>query len=253
MQAHIETARSFYREMMTLIVRSGYRISIESDMTEWKRIMLGAPATTAVSSMFDPDKADYLPSDAFWLRVSNKNAETIAIICDRIIETDDFVGFVKETGMFAEPCTRHAIKMDLSGKIGHAGGLWVHPKARKTGLSQSLPRLVRALSVIHWGVDRHCGIILSGLHDKGFGAGVYGFEREWLGLSGDFRLTGKADRIYFIDINAEEIARQQALELDCLMNHGTKNLVDFSAICGQGHDQAAVSVPLTNRARMNLG
>jgi len=250
----IDTARSYYRETMALMVRSGYRISIETDMGEWKYIMQTAPATTAVSSMFDPAKANFQPGDAFWLRVSNENAETVAIICDRLIETEDFVSFVEDTGMFAAPYERHEIDIRLAGKIGHAGGLWVHPKARKTGLSWVLPRIVRALSVMHWGVDRHCGIILTGLAEAGFASRIYGFSRSWLALSGDsFRPTGKAEGLLVIDINADEIARQQAFELERIVDHGAQNLVDIATIGRERHDKPAVSEPFAARAGVNFG
>lgn len=253
MQSHIETARSYYREMMTLIVRSGYRISIENDMRQWKHIMQTAPAAAGVSSIFDPEKADYQPADAFWLRVSNEQAETVAIICDRLVQTSDFIGFVEETGMFAEPYIRHPLEEKLSGNIGHAGGLWIHPNSRKTGLSWALPRLIRSLSVIHWGVDRHCGIILTGLAKAGFGSHIYGFPRSWLALSGgDFRPTGQEERLFIIDIDASEIARQQTLELERFMDHGAENLVDVAAIGRQRHDQTPVSEPLPARRRMNF-
>lgn len=254
MQTHIETARSYYREMMALIVRSGYRISIENDMRQWKHIMQTGPATVGVSSIFDPDKADYEPADAFWLRVSNEQAETVAIICDRLVQTPDFVDFVEETGMFAAPYIRHPLDATLSGKIGHAGGLWVHPNSRKTGLSWALPRLVRALSVIHWGVDRHCGIILTGLADAGFGNHIYGFPRSWLALSGgDFRPTGKEERLFVIDIDADEIAGQQTFELKRIMDDGAQDLIDVAAIGRKRHDQAAVREPLPADRRMNFG
>ncbi|UUX48729.1 hypothetical protein NUH88_15100 [Nisaea acidiphila] len=249
----IDTARSYYRETMSLLVRSGYRISIENDMGEWKHIMQTAPATTAVSSMFDPAKAEFLPGDAFWLRVSNKNAQTVAIICDRLIETEDFVGFVEGTGMFAAPYERHELGTRLTGKIGHAGGLWVHPKARKTGLSWVLPRLVRALSVMHWGVDRHCGIILTGLANAGFANRIYGFSRSWLALSGAFRPTGQADGLFVIDINADEIAGQQAFELESIMDNRAQNLVDVATIGRERHHQPAVREPLAAGAGVNFG
>lgn len=249
----IDTARSYYRESISLIVRSGYRISIENDMEEWKYIMQTAPATTAISSMFDPAKAKFQPGDAFWLRVSNENAETVAIICDRLIETEDFVGFVEGTGMFAAPYDRHELDSRLAGKIGHAGGLWVHPKARKTGLSWVLPRLVRALSVMHWGVDRHCGIILTGLADAGFANRIYGFSRSWLALSGAFRPTGKSEGLFVIDIDADEIAGQQALELERIVDYGAQNLVDVATIGRERHYQPAVSEPLAAGAGVNFG
>lgn len=254
MQPYIETARSYYREMMALVVRSGYRISIESDMRQWKKIMQTAPGTVGVSTLFDPDKADFSPADAFWLRVSNEQAETVAIICDRLIETTDFVRSVEATGMFAAPFDRHPINATLSGKIGHAGGLWVHPKSRKVGLSWALPRIIRSLSVMHWGVDRHCGIILTGLADAGFGSHIYGFPRGWLALSGNqFRPTGKEERLFVIDIDAAEIAGQQSVELDRLVNHGAENLVDIATIGRKRHDKPAISEPVTAGARMNFG
>lgn len=254
MTSNIDTARTYYRETMALLVRSGFRISIENDMSIWKHIMQTAPATTLVSSMFDPAEANFLPGDAFWLRVSNMNAETVAIICDRLIETEDFVSFVEGAGMFAAPYARYELDTRLTGRIGHAGGLWVHPKARKTGLSWVLPRIVRALSVMHWGVDRHCGLILTGLADAGFASHIYGFPRSWLAFSGDaFRPTGKAERLFVIDIDSDEIAGQQAFELERIMDNGAQNLVDVATIGRERNDQPAVGEPLTARAGVNFG
>ena len=84
---------------------------------------------------------------------------------------------------YAEPTESQRIELvrDLpfgrfTGRIGCAGGLWVHPRARKQGLSWLLPRLVRSYSIQFWDVDRHCAVVVESTRSSGLVEKAYGFQ-----------------------------------------------------------------------------
>lgn len=240
MTNHLELAQRYMTESIGLLQRSGYRLSLIFDLSGWAALLRAAPKIGIVNPTFDPAHSDLKPNEAFWLQL-NDDSGVAACIADRLFVTDDFISREIATGhvWYAHPGGGDQPEMlptapfgRYGGRVGHAGGLWVHPRRRKDGLSWLLPRLVRALSIINWSVDRHCGLVFEGIHDSGLSAQAYGFPESHMIVEGYFPPVRGDARVFVIHIDREQIAAQ--FEEDLIrMTDGDCQMRDVATIVGQ--------------------
>ena len=240
MATHIELAQRYLTESIALLQRSGYRLSLNFDLGGWATLLRSAPKIGIVNPTFDPAHSALKPNEAFWLQL-NDDVGVAACIADRLFVTDDFVGGELASGRlwYAAPADadRPALLPGVplgrfTGRVGHAGGLWVHPRRRKDGLSWLLPRPVRALSIINWSVDRHCGLVFEGIHDSGLSAQAYGFPESHVVVECYFPPTRSDARVFVIHIDLEQIAAQFEDDLG-RMTDGNCQMRDVATIVGQ--------------------
>lgn len=248
MANHLELAQRYMTESIGLLQRSGYRMSLNFDLSGWAALLRAAPKIGIVNPTFDPASSDLKPNEAFWLQLNDEYG-VAACIADRLFVTDDFVTGEIGSGhlWYAHPgaddrptLLPEAPVGRYSGRVGHAGGLWVHPRRRKDGLSWLLPRLVRALSIINWSVDRHCGMVFEGIHDSGLSAQAYGFPESHVVVEGYFPPTRADARVFVIHIDREQIAAQFEEDL-VRMTDGHCQMRDVATIVGQRVQQPMVS------------
>jgi len=240
MATHHELAQRFMTEAIAMLQRSGYRLSLNFDLTGWAALLRNAPKIGIVNPTFDPQHSELRPNEAFWLQL-NDDLGVAACVADRLFVTDDFIGSELASGRlwYARPteADRPALLPSaprgvFDGRVGHAGGLWVHPRRRKDGLSWLLPRLVRALSVINWSVDRHCGLVFEGIHDSGLSAQAYGFPEAHCVVEGYFPPVRGDARVFVIHIDRDQIAAQFEADLT-RMTTGHSQMRDVATIVGQ--------------------
>ncbi|MCH2393135.1 hypothetical protein [Oceanibaculum sp.] len=197
----------------------GLELTVETDMAGWADVMRSAPKMSAVNPTFDPDKSYLHPGNSFWIRLRHDD-ETVACIANRLFVTEDYIGLKRSLRLWYDlkpVLIREPMALMLpedvphiSGRIGHHGGLWVHPDWRGNGLAGTLPRLTRALSMRHFDVDWHCGIALKPIADRGLPLKAYGYPHMDLCLEGFFPVTGKYEQIYMGWITRPEILKQFA-------------------------------------------
>ena len=221
MAGHLELAQRYMTASIALLQRSGYRLSLDFDLHGWAALLRGAPRIGIVNPTFDPAHSRLQPNEAFWLQVNDEHG-VAACIADRLFVTDDFIGGELASGRlwYASPGDgdRPALLPEapvgrFGGRVGHAGGLWIHPRRRKDGLSWLLPRLVRALSIINWSVDRHCGLVFEGIHESGLSAQAYGFPESHVVVEGYFPPTRAPARVFVVHIDRDQIAAQFEADL----------------------------------------
>lgn len=166
------------------LTQNGLEMRVRTNFDDWISLIRTAAARSFINPTFDPAHSILSPSNSFWLEVT-RGRETVACIANRLFETDDYYDLMRTwrlwfdrmpvLGMrrvqFVLPPGMPAIR----GRIGHHGALWVHPTVRKLGLSTWLPRLTRALSLRHFKVDWHCGIVKQSLADHGLPIAGYGY------------------------------------------------------------------------------
>lgn len=240
MASHLELAQRYMTESIALLQRSGYRLSLNFDLAGWAALLRSAPKIGIVNPTFDPEHSDLKPNEAFWLQL-NDDVGVAACIADRLFVSDDFVADELGSGRlwYAHPGDGDQPELLATapvgryhGRIGHAGGLWVHPRRRKDGLSWLLPRLVRALSIMNWSVDRHCGLVFEGIHDSGLSAQAYGFPESHLVVEGYFPPVRGAARVFVIHIDRDQIAAQFEDDLVRMTDRNCQ-MRDVATIVGQ--------------------
>jgi len=243
----LEIARQYAAESIALLRRSGFTVSMEFHLADWAEIMEQVPDRVMVNPAFDPKHSDLDASNSFWLRVADRQG-TVAIIADKVVTCDDYlIEMAAGRLYYRDPSPEQRIELcdglpygRYTGRIGCAGGLWVHPRARKQGLSWLLPRLVRSYSVQFWDVDRHCAVIFDGTKNAGLVERVYGFSEIHLMTTGYFPPNERPETIHVIHIDRPAIIRQFLMDLESLTADRDQKVRDVATIVGKRQDQAAV-------------
>lgn len=192
-------------------------LQVETDMAHWVSVMRQAPQIAAVNPSYDPARCRLTPYSAFWLNALS-HGRTVACIANRLFVTDDFVGLMRTGRLWSDRPAADRLRpaglvplrgrSPFAGRIGHHGGLWVHPDWRGRRLAVLLPRLTRALSLRQFAVDWHCGLTLEALAGHAVPIKAYGYSRQELCIDGHFPVTGRNDRVYLTSISRAEMLAQ---------------------------------------------
>jgi len=137
----------------------GLTLKVSSDLLEWKRV------SPDLSKPFDPDLNDIRPSDAFWIGLYD-DGECIACGGGRVFECDDFIREYLTTYLLfgdiapsvdSKPYTFDEPGPVLSGRVGYAGGVWVHPDYK--GLAKVVSQLGKVIALRRLRVDHYTALI----------------------------------------------------------------------------------------------
>jgi hypothetical protein len=197
-----------------------YSLTIDVDMARWADITAATSPEAFVNPAFDPRRSRLSPATSFWLDL-RMGSRTIATSTARLILTEDFCALLRTTqlwlaappeGQCRLPITVSPRAPAIGGRVGHEGGLWVHPQHRKRGLSVILPRLNTALSAREWNIDWQTGIARRWIGESGMANWAYGFPHVERCFDGYFPLTGSEERLYLCYLDRSELAA--ALDLD---------------------------------------
>jgi GNAT superfamily N-acetyltransferase len=189
-----------------------YTLAIDADLAGWAATMRGIPGSF-VNPAFDPAQSRLTAKDSFWLDV-RAGSETVATCAARLFLTDDVLDLLRSLRLwFAEPPVdygRLAIAMPpgapvIHGRVGHEGGLWVHPQHRKRGLSAVLPHLTRAICAHEWQIDWQTGIARQGIGECGIATWAYGMPHVERCFDGYFPPTRSRERFYLVYMDREEL------------------------------------------------
>ena len=172
-QAFIDRARNeLDRRKLTL--------EVDSDLSKWVTLVKSAPGRTSVTSTHDPSRSYVHPGNAFWVivrerdqnligRVLRRERPIVACLCHRVVDTDNIVDDIRTNRLFFDRTPildYHPVQVVLGenvptirGKVGLAGGFWVHPRLRGTKLSNIVSRVTRILSLRHFDIDWSISIV----------------------------------------------------------------------------------------------
>jgi GNAT superfamily N-acetyltransferase len=190
------------------------QLAIEPDVAGWAAHMHRAPATKGVNPTFDPAFCAVDRRNSFWVNITHEG-RTIACGAGRLFETDDYLELKRSLRLwfdrapvpFRERLTL-IVPEDvpfIAGRVGHEGGLWVHPAHRKCGLSFLIPRLVRAICLGRFAVEWQCGVNFDDLTRSGLPTSTYGFPHCVPCIDGFFPPTGRHERMHMVYMSRAEL------------------------------------------------
>jgi hypothetical protein len=244
------TPKAFVNACWSLLWNSGYSATIDMDLRGWVSFLSHANPHGTVNAAFNPEFHRLEPDNSFWLSIRRRSdGKAIACICDRLIDTDDFVEDQRTMRLwYGDPMAHGVSPIKLaqpkssfpfvSGKVGHHGGLWVDRSERHNGLAWLLCRMIRAMTLERWpDTGWHCGTTLEPLVLKGLPENTYGYTRWDLIVDEYFPVTGHQDRAYMTSISANEMLLQIARDLSLIEMDPNQKVRDL--VCGarerQGH------------------
>jgi GNAT superfamily N-acetyltransferase len=165
---------------------AGLRLRLRHDFAELNRINqqeVKSGNWYPLINMFNPERADIMPENAFWLSGENELGEIVTTFATRIYYWPDTNLEEQAVAMLygrdeGQRCiiTADAAKL-ISGVVMSSGAAWVRPDYRRRGLSQLLPRIAKAYAVSRWPVDWTFGFVTRVLVEKGVASSSYGTGR----------------------------------------------------------------------------
>jgi hypothetical protein len=223
------------------LIGLGLDVEFSVDLGEWVDTIRSAPKNGVVNPAFDPRHSDLSPSNAFWIRLYEIETErTVACIANRMFETADFLDLWRTQRLWYSRGPRQVIELAvpsdmprIAGRVGHHGGLWIHPDWRKHGLSGYLTKLTRCASLRQFEVDWHCGSVFAAIAEKGLPTAPqtgYGYPHMVLAIDGWFPVTNRHERLYLPWISRPEMLDQLGRELERLVADRNQQAIRFAAV-----------------------
>lgn len=198
------------RELATACVEladsRGLRLSLSNDLAGWASHMRGAVGADGVNPTFDPAYSRVLPAESLCVWVRDETGEAVACIAGRVFETADFTALVRSMELWFDPVPsglgdglRLALPPAfpvLAGRVGHVGGLWIHPKYRGKGLSAMLARLARGAVLDRFACDWDTWVSFRKIADKAVLTSAYGTAGTALCVDGFFPPTNRHEQVF---------------------------------------------------------
>lgn len=264
--ADFATVQRFCQLMSDKIAALGVDVHVESNFREYALLRRALSPGEILNPTWDPDHSHLTLHNAFWLRAVDVEGRTIATIAQRVMDTDSFLDDIRSQRLWhdkgALPARGRMGVVDcpsaagLSGRVGHSGGLWIHPDYRRRNLSGLLDHLSRGLLLKNFWFDHITAVIVDKLAATGIRTKQYGWPR----VDGRIEFDLYLDRLYTLVFchmsRAEALTRmrywllnpehdsieslQKVWELD--VHRADQELVDAAAVLGEWQDQARVAV-----------
>ena len=177
----------------------GLTLEIDADLSKWVELMRHVPGSTDIASTHDPRKSYVHPGNAFWIivrereqsmlrRLLHRERPVVSCVCYRVIETENIAEEIRTQRLFFDrkPILDfrpvEIVKPDnlpvIGGKVGIAGGFWVHPDYRGSKLSNIVSRLTRILSLRHFENDWHVSLVRDTPRRKAMIHNTYGVSHS---------------------------------------------------------------------------
>ncbi|MCC5579492.1 hypothetical protein IMZ11_28060 [Microtetraspora sp. AC03309] len=184
----------------------GLRLFLSDDLARWASHMRSAAGTDGVNPTFDPGCGKVAPGESLCLWVRDETGGTVACIAGRVFETTDFTMLVRSLKLWFDPVPAGmpdglrlvlpATFPTLAGRVGHVGGLWIHPEFRGKGLSTILARLARGAVLDRFAADWDTWVSFRKIADKAVLTSAYGTADAALCVDGFFPPTNRHEQVF---------------------------------------------------------
>lgn len=203
-------------------------LEVDTDLSKWVKLLSNAPGKGSVSSTHDPAQSYVHPGNAFWVivrerdhrlidRLLRRERPIIACLCHRVVQTENILDEMRTHRLFFNrtPILDYR-PMDIvadpaapviGGKVGLAGGFWVHPRYRGTKLSNIVSRVTRLLSLRHFDIDWSISLLKDTARRKAMIHNTYGLSHSMSVSRGYYPPYG-----YDLDIQMSFMHRDEMLE-----------------------------------------
>jgi hypothetical protein len=177
----------------------GLTLEVDSDLSNWVKLIQSAPGRTVIASTHDPSRSYVHPGNSFWIivrerdrrlldRLLRRDRPVVACLCHRVVQTENIANEVKTHRLFFDrkPILDYRpvnVVMDegtpvIGGKVGLAGGFWVHPRYRGSKLSNIVSRVTRVLSLRHFDIDWSISLVRDTPRRKAMIHSTYGLAHS---------------------------------------------------------------------------
>lgn len=238
-QLESDPVQEFIDFSLSWLEQHRYSATIDVDMAGWVDVMTAAVTAASVNPTFNPLFNRLSPNNSFWIDIK-EGSHTIAAMAVRYFENADYLALKRSTRLWFDPPRPEDTELALTlphdmpiirGRVGHEGGLWVHPLHRKRGLSVILPHLVRALCFRQWDVEWETGLVLRSIGASGIAKWAYGFPHVIPCFEGMTPLKPYPERLHIVYMSRAELLAGLDLErvtrLQPDRNHQARDVASF--------------------------
>lgn len=211
------TVQRFCQLLSEKIAVLGLDVYVESNFADYIRLRRQMSPGYIHNPTYDPSHSELSFQNAFWLRAVESSGDTVAMGTQRVIDTDNFLDELKSMRLWHDRPNRIGGVVEVSGlesaaqltgRIGHTGGLWIEPKYRKKNLSGLLDHLGRGLMLRNFWFDHVTAVITEDLAKTGIAIKQYGWSEIEGKVRFDFFSGGPMTTIGFChQSRAEFVAR----------------------------------------------
>jgi len=206
----------------------GLTLEVDSDLSKWVKLINDAPGKVVVASTHDPSKTYLHPGNSFWILIRERDQRfvdrflrrerpVVACLCHRVIQTDNIADDIRTHRLFYDrkpilDCRPVNIALlettpVIGGKVGLAGGFWVHPRYRGSKLSNIVSRVTRVLSLRHFDIDWSISLVRDTPRRKAMIHDTYGLAHSVSVTRGYYPPYG-----YDLDMQMSYMHRDEMLE-----------------------------------------
>ncbi|GII42013.1 hypothetical protein [Planotetraspora phitsanulokensis] len=189
--------------------RRGMRLTVHPHTDGWAGHMRQAPQTDGLNPTFDPAHNPISADDAFWLGVRDARDEVAGCVAARLLVTPDFMGMIGSLRLWYDPVpAAFAVPnppplpgdLGISGRVGHFGGLWIHPAHRVGTVSRLLvhflARAARLAALDRFGSAWETSVSFHRLASRPAFRAALGFEHVLSCHDGYFPPTGRVENVH---------------------------------------------------------
>ena len=208
------TVQRFCQLMSEKIATVGLDVYVESNFNDFIRLRRRLAPGSVQNPTYDPQHSALSLHNAFWLRAVEPGGDTVAMVAQRVLDTDDFYADLQSLRLWHDrPSGTHAVidivdchsAKGMSGRVGHAGGLWIDPHWRKKNLSGLLDHLGRGLLLKNFWFDHITAFIINNLAATGIAVKQYGWPEIEGRVDFDFLTGGTVYTLHFCHMNRAEV------------------------------------------------
>lgn len=209
------TVQRFCQLMSEKIATVGLDVYVESNFRDFTKLRRELASSSIQNPTFDPMHSDISLHNAFWLRaVDGVTGQTVAMIAQRVMDSDNFLSDLANLRLWHDRPGDVEAAIDivscksaagLSGRIGHAGGLWIAPPFRKKNLSGLLDHLGRGLLLRNFWFDHITAFVVDDLAATGIARKQYGWPAADGRIEFDFLTGGRIFPLRFYHMSRREV------------------------------------------------
>jgi len=241
----VESAISTYRSALE---KAGYEVSIENDFSAWRDFVLSYVAKVP-NSTYDPDRFPRRSETGFYV-AAKVDGCVIAVVANRLFETDNWFRFVRSGGLWwqspprsVRPTVVHpfANALGIDGRVSHCGGGMIDPEYRGQGLPNILCRWARLEGVKRWQPSWDTATIVQDPQPARNLPIKYGYQLEVPLICGYSAGRGAPARVNLVSITGSGIINQARNDTAIFEVHRGEDLRDLARLVADRTEETFIA------------
>lgn len=190
-----------FKAVESMLERSGYGLAIGVIDQAFLEFQLHAAKKRYPNPEFDPTLHDLDDGNSFWVRLTDREGSTVAVVAGRRCEIDGLLRVCESYELWYGDKIRFSEPLEIvyrqedrlpRGLCAYDGAMWIRPDHRTRGLPWALGRLSRLTSIRRWEPEWIFGFAFEHVTGSRLLTAYYGYPYHALFATG-FKFPGHPD------------------------------------------------------------